>query len=221
MDADQPGLFQLPDHEPQVPPRPPQRGKNRQVWELTATAEVTITDPSALQAAARSDEGFVITVPAADLGVEEAEPEEADAAPGDDVFDALAWLIWPSDGLEEALDAGALRREVLDAAAADPPTYLPSLRDPKANRSTRVAPVPAPDGLVLIISGSLLLRHDLPFDRTVHLALSPAARARRTSRDDAWTLPAYDRYDAETQPAEAADVVLKLDDPRRPALRWT
>ena len=127
--------------------------------------------------------------------------------------DVESYLDW--------LDAGALRREVLDAAAADPPTYLPSLRDPKANRSTRVAPVPAPDGLVLIISGSLLLRHDLPFDRTVHLALSPAARARRTSRDDAWTLPAYDRYDAETRPAEAADVVLKLDDPRRPALRWT
>lgn len=109
MDADQPGLFQLPDHEPQVLPQPPQRGKNRQVWELTATAEITITDPAALQAAARSNEGFVITVPAADPGVEETEPEEADAAPGDDVFDALAWLIWPSNGQEEAVDAGALR----------------------------------------------------------------------------------------------------------------
>lgn len=109
MDADQPGLFQLPASEPQVPPHRPQRGKNRQVWELTATAEVTITNPSALQAAARSNEGFVITVPAADLGVEEAEPQEPDTEPGDDVFDALAWLIWPSDGLEEALDAGALR----------------------------------------------------------------------------------------------------------------
>ena len=109
MDADQPGLFQLPDREPQVSPQPLQRGKNRQVWQLTATAEVTITDASALQAASRSSEGFVITVPAADLGVEKAEYEAPDTAPGDDVFDALAWLIWPSDGLEGALDAGALR----------------------------------------------------------------------------------------------------------------
>jgi hypothetical protein len=110
MDADQPGLFQLPHREPQVPPERSQRGRNREVWELTATAEVTITDASALQAAARANEGFVITVPDADLGVEDAEPEAPDAAPpGDDAFDALAWLIWPSDGLEEALEAGALR----------------------------------------------------------------------------------------------------------------
>lgn len=109
MDADQPGLFQLPDPEPQVIPERPRRGRNREVWGLTATAEVTITNGSVLQAAARSNEGFVITVPGADLGVEDAEPEVPDAAPGDDVFDALAWLIWPSDGLEGVLDAGALR----------------------------------------------------------------------------------------------------------------
>ncbi|WP_134774131.1 hypothetical protein [Ornithinimicrobium flavum] len=109
MDADQPGLFQLPDHEPQVRPQPPRRGKNRQVWELTATAEVTVTDASALQEAARADEGVLIAASGGDLGVEEAESEAADAAPGDDVFDALAWLIWPSHGLEGALEAGALR----------------------------------------------------------------------------------------------------------------
>lgn len=100
MDADQPGLFQLPDREPQVTPERPQRGRNREVWGLSATAEVTITNASAVQAAARANEGFVITVPGVDLGVKDAEPEAPDAAPGDDVFDALAWLIWPSDGLE-------------------------------------------------------------------------------------------------------------------------
>ncbi|GAA4398968.1 hypothetical protein GCM10023168_05620 [Fodinibacter luteus] len=112
MDADQLGLFELPDREPQEPkalPERPQRGRNRQVWALTATAEVAITDASALHAAARANEGFVITLPGADLGVEDVEPEAPDAVPGDDVFDALAWLIWPTDGLEEALDAGALR----------------------------------------------------------------------------------------------------------------
>ncbi|WP_289020253.1 hypothetical protein [uncultured Ornithinimicrobium sp.] len=38
-----------------------------------------ITDPAALLAAARSYEVFVITVPAADLDIEEAKPKEADA----------------------------------------------------------------------------------------------------------------------------------------------
>lgn len=110
MDPDQPGLFQLPDHQPQAPAQPPQRGKNRQVWELTATAQVTITDASAVHAAARADEGVVIAASGVDRGVEDAESEAPDVAvPGDGVFDALAWLIWPSEGLEGALEAGALR----------------------------------------------------------------------------------------------------------------
>ncbi|MDT4917951.1 MAG: hypothetical protein QOH89_2651 [Pseudonocardiales bacterium] len=127
--------------------------------------------------------------------------------------DVESYLSW--------LDAPALRREVLEPVVAEPAGYLPSLRDPDTNRSTRAAPVPAAPGLALLVSGTLLLRHDLPFDRTVHLAMSSAARARRTSDAEAWTLPAYDSYDAEVRPAETADVVIKLDDPARPALRWT
>jgi hypothetical protein len=126
--------------------------------------------------------------------------------------DVESYLSW--------LDAGALRREVLDPVTAAG-RYLPTLRDPQTNRSTRAAPLPAPPGLVLIVSGALLLRHGLPFDRTIHLALSPGARARRTPDADAWTLPAFDAYDSETRPAETADVVVKLDDPRHPAVRWT
>src|SRR5205085_5280490 len=78
--------------------------------------------------------------------------------------DIESYLSW--------LDADALRREVLDAVVAEPGSYLPSLRDPATNRSTRAAPLPAPAGMVLIVSGGLLLRHGLPFDRTIHLALS-------------------------------------------------
>jgi hypothetical protein len=126
--------------------------------------------------------------------------------------DAESYLTW--------LDAGALRREVLDRLVSDA-TYLPSLRDPDTNRSTRESPVSAPGGFVLLVSGSLLLRHGLPFDRTVHVAVSTAARARRTADDEAWTLPAYDQYDAQTRPADIADVVVKLDDPRHPAIQWT
>ena len=69
------------------------------------------------QAAARAIDGFGIAVPGAGLGDEDTEPEAPVAVPGDDVFDALAWLIWPSDGLEEALDAGALRILSVDSEA--------------------------------------------------------------------------------------------------------
>jgi hypothetical protein len=50
--------------------------------------------------------------------------------------------------------------------------------------------------------------------------MSPAARARRTPPEQVWTLPAFDAYDAQTAPAQLADVVIKLDDPRHPAINW-
>jgi hypothetical protein len=71
---------------------------------------------------------------------------------------------------------------------------------------------------VLLVYGVLLLGRGLPFDRTVHLALSPAARTRRTSAAVAWTLPAWDRYDAEVRPADTADIVVRADDPAHPAI---
>jgi hypothetical protein len=126
--------------------------------------------------------------------------------------DVESYLSW--------LDAAALRREVLEPAVTTG-HYLPSLRDPVSNRATREAPRGVEDGLVLLVSGSLLLRHGLPFDRTIHLALSSAARARRTLPEQAWTLPAYDAYDAEVRPVDTAGVAIKLDDPRHPALSWT
>jgi hypothetical protein len=126
--------------------------------------------------------------------------------------DAEAYRGW--------LDVAALRREVLDAAVRSG-NYLPSLRDPSRNRSTRAQPRPVDPALVLIVSGSLLLGRGLPFEQTIHLALSPAARARRTPPDQAWTLPAFTSYDADVRPADTADAVIKLDDPRHPAMRWT
>jgi hypothetical protein len=122
----------------------------------------------------------------------------------EDVDSYLSWL-----------DAGALRREVLTAGG----WFLPSLRDPATNRATRVPREPLPDNAVLVVSGTFLLGLGLPFDRVVHLALSPAARARRTPDEDAWTLAGFDRYDADIGPGAIADVVIKLDDPRHPAVR--
>jgi hypothetical protein len=124
--------------------------------------------------------------------------------------DVESYLSW--------LDAGALQREVLDPLVASG-RYLPSLRDPRTNRSTRVTTLLAPPGTVLIVSGAFLLRDGLPFDRTVHLAVSPAARARLTPADDAWTLAAFDDYDRDVRPADVADVVVRYDDPRHPAVR--
>jgi len=114
------------------------------------------------------------------------------------------------------LDADALQREVLVPVLAG--SYLPSLRDPLSNRSTREAARSLGTGGVLIVSGSLLLGHSLPFDLTVHLHLSSGALRRRTPADEAWTLPAYAQYDAAVAPARSADLVIKVDDPRHPAV---
>jgi hypothetical protein len=117
------------------------------------------------------------------------------------------------------LDVDALRREVLDPLGPDGSGhYLPSLRDPVSNRATRAPAVLAGPGAVVIVWGALLLGAGLPFDLSIHLSTSPAARARRTAAEQAWTLPAFDRYDADVRPADWADVVVRVDDPRHPAL---
>ena len=77
------------------------------------------------------------------------------------------------------LDTAALRREVLDPLVTRG-QYLPSLRDPVTNRSTRATALPlAPTG-VLLVRGELLLGSGLPFDLTVHAAVSRQARRRLT-----------------------------------------
>jgi hypothetical protein len=64
----------------------------------------------------------------------------------------------------------------------------------------------------------LLLGAGLPFELTVHLQMSAAALLRRTDPADRWTLPAYARYAEEVAPAAFADVVVRMDDPRHPAV---
>ncbi|MBE7188161.1 hypothetical protein, partial [Jatrophihabitans endophyticus] len=115
------------------------------------------------------------------------------------------------------LDREALRRETLEpfAAGAD---FLTSLRDPVTNRSTREAAHAFVPGSVLVVSGAFLLGDVLPFEHTVHLHLPPDARARRTPPAEAWTLPAFEAYDAAVRPVERADVTVRLDR-RSPAVR--
>jgi hypothetical protein len=117
------------------------------------------------------------------------------------------------------MDEPGLRREVLDRVGPDGDgQVLPSLWDPLTDRATRAAYVSVPDGGVVLVSGPLLLGSGLPFDLLVHLWLSEAALRRQTTPARQWTLPAYARYEAEVAPADVADVVVRVDDPQRPAV---
>lgn len=117
------------------------------------------------------------------------------------------------------LDIAALQREVLrPLAEADPPTFLPSLRDPETNRSTRTQPRELARNGVLIVSGELLLGIGLSVDASIHLAVSRHARKRLVEPDWSWTLAAYDRYDIDVDPISICDVAVRFDDPGHPAI---
>ena len=124
--------------------------------------------------------------------------------------DADAWL-------DHWLDEAALRREVLDPCATTG-RVLPALRDPITDRSLRSVRVERPPDGVVIVAGSVLLGRGLPFDVAVHVHLTQAALVRRTDESQGWTLPALTRYERERNPAALANLVVRADDPLRPAL---
>lgn len=111
------------------------------------------------------------------------------------------------------LDAGALRREVLEATEG----YLPALWDVERDRSARLAVVPLPERAVVVVPGVFLQGLGLP-GFVVHLALSPGALSRRGV--PTWQLPAFTTYDEDVHPGELADVLVRAEDPRRPAVRF-
>ena len=112
------------------------------------------------------------------------------------------------------LDVAALDREVLSRSQEG--AYLPALWDADADRSARRPVEPVPARAVLLVDGVLLLGRDLPAEVRVHLALSPAALARRGV--PAWQLPAFAAYDREVRPGEVCDVLVRAEDPQRPAV---
>lgn len=115
------------------------------------------------------------------------------------------------------LDTRALAREVLDRVGpGGPGDVLPRLWDAERDRATRAARVPARG--VVLVPGSLLQGVGLAFDVVVHLRVSAAARRRRTPPEQAWELPAFDRYDDEVDPTAWADAVVLADHADRPAL---
>jgi len=125
----------------------------------------------------------------------------------------------PDSFYEDWLDADGLAREVLAPLEAGGSGRVRPVRyDARADRASRAGFQTVAPGTVLILSGPLLLGRGLPFELTVHLELSTGALARRTPPDLAWTLPAYERYADEIAPSSWADVVVRYDDPRHPAI---
>ncbi|ASW57673.1 uridine kinase [Plantactinospora sp. KBS50] len=117
------------------------------------------------------------------------------------------------------LDEAGLRREVLEPAGpSGSGRILPTLWNAETDRASRAGYLGLPDRSVVLVSGPFLLGGPLPFDLSVHLALSPAALARRAAERDRWTLPAYRRYAEEVDPVALADLAVRVDDPRHPAL---
>lgn len=126
----------------------------------------------------------------------------------------------PDAFYDDWLDAGALVREVLGPLEpGGSGMVLPALWDAVADRAHRRDRVAVGAGAVVVVDGPLLLGRGLPAELTVHLALSPAALARRTPDDEAWTLPAFARYTAEVDPMAVADLVVRAEHADRPALQ--
>ena len=125
----------------------------------------------------------------------------------------------PDAFYEHWRDDAGLRREVLDPAGpGGTGSVLPSLWDTVTDRATRAAYRDLPAGAVVLVGGELLLGAGLPFDLEIHFELGGAALARTMPPELAWTLPAYARYAEEVGPAGFADLVVRLNDPRHPAL---
>jgi hypothetical protein len=110
MNSDQPGLF---DDPTPVPAGRRQPGRIRQMWRLTARAEVTVTDEEALFEAFERSRALGYSIGSAEQKVFRAK-QSLDLAAGplggedrDEPKDALAWLIWPTDGMEGLIEAGA------------------------------------------------------------------------------------------------------------------
>lgn len=121
--------------------------------------------------------------------------------------------------LDGWFDVDGLRREVLvPAGPGGSHRILTALYDPDVDRATRLPYTEIPRDAVVLVDGPMLLGQGLPFEVTVHLSLSAAALARRTAHDQAWTVPALQRWADRVEPERHADLVVRVDHPDRPAL---
>ncbi|WP_454860562.1 uridine kinase [Promicromonospora soli] len=121
----------------------------------------------------------------------------------------------PDSLLDDWIDVGALNREVL-TRLVERQEYLPSLRDPDTDRATRAGYRSTGAGTVVVLDGALAIGRGLDVDIAVHLALKPATLRRRTPPEEAWAVPAYERYAQEIE--GMPDLVVRVDHPDHPAL---
>ena len=115
------------------------------------------------------------------------------------------------------VDRAAIEREVLRPFGHSG-RWLPALWDTAADRSARADYLTTAPPAVLVLDGSMLLGRGLGIDLAVHLHLGDAALRRRTADEERWTLPAFGRYAVDVSPLAVADVVVRVDDPRHPAI---
>ncbi|MFI6297080.1 uridine kinase [Nonomuraea sp. NPDC050790] len=120
----------------------------------------------------------------------------------------------PDAFYDDWLDVKAISREVFNGSGQ----VLPRLWDSVADRAYRVPYERVPPGGVVVLDGTLLLGRGLAAELSVHLWMSAAALRRRGAEEERWRLPAYERYEREVGPVRVADVAVKVDDPRHPAL---
>jgi hypothetical protein len=106
-----------------------------------------------------------------------------------------------------------------DTWLASGESYLPALRDSRRDRSARAHREPVPARAVVLADGLFLLGLGLSADLVVHVALSPAALTRRGV--PGWQLPAFASYDELARPGDTCDVLVRAEDPLRPAVRFT
>lgn len=118
MDSDDPGLFEMVVQAAATSATRPSRGRMRETWVCTVSADATIVDSAALDAAMAQAEadGFLVGILQEDNG-DEASDDRGDGTVAG--FDRVGWLLWPTDGLDSVLEAGAFDvREVTTEVAA-------------------------------------------------------------------------------------------------------
>lgn len=117
---DAPGLFEMPI-EPLSPFGGPLPGRNRETWTCATTATVAVLDREMISDAfARLEETAIM------IGEVDSEPDYSDLPTS--ALDQLAWLVWPTAGMDAALDADVFRVLSVETAVEDEQEAAGTLR---------------------------------------------------------------------------------------------
>lgn len=150
VDSDEPGLFEMVVDAAATSKTRPSPGRMRETWVCTVSADAIIVDSAALDAAMAQAEadGFLVEILQDGNHGDEASDDRSDGTVAG--FDRVGWLLWPTDGLDSVLEAGALDvREVTTEVAPESDvegtvrwSITVRLRDVSALRRIAVAAYP-------------------------------------------------------------------------------